>query len=140
MTALDLAIERAAGQLERANLVKLAVEEITSRVSVTVEAIKDDDEMMYFLSSSLRQIADLVRLPPLKKPSGPKDTAFSRVLQYFANCHNEPTELKELCRVTGTSIITLRQLIYKRRRDRFVRIVGKGMRMKYKLSEPEATP
>jgi len=63
-------------------------------------------------------------------------TTFERIRDFFFARGNEPATVPEIVEASRSSPAAVRQLVYKRRKDQFVRVAGPGeLTVRYKLTE-----
>lgn len=92
-----------------------------------------------FMGGALTVVADAMRAVNIDAEA---PSAFERIRDFFWSRDNKAATVGEIIEATKASAAAVRQLIYNRRRDEFVKVVGprQGDLVRYKLVELTSRP
>jgi len=154
LSPLDSLRSKFKARTEATDTLREVVGELKRVVAATGAIISSDVEIAGGLASELRAIANSICEEPMTSTGifgssagtaiveGMRravidmevPSAFERICEYFWSRDNEPATVGQIIAGTKSSAAAVRQLIYNRRRDQFVKVHGLDS-IKYKLAE-----
>jgi len=151
---LDSVFSNLQARTDATEKIREAVSVLKRVVAATSEVISSDVEIAGGVASELRAIANSIQRESSKRglAAGIAEafaqaevemevpSAFERICNYFWERDNEPATVGQIITATKSSAAAVRQLIYNRRRDQFVKVSGSGESVKYQLAELMSNP